>query len=37
MIIFFRGPYYVTLPTYLFGNLKRLLSSTALDWVTRRL
>jgi len=31
-----RARYYVTFPTYLFGNLKRLLSSTALDWVTRR-
>ena len=31
-----RARYYVTFPTYLFGNLKRLLSSAALDWVTRR-
>ncbi len=31
-----RARYYVTIPTYLFGNLKRLLSSKALDWVTRR-
>ena len=28
--------YYVTLPTYLFGNLKRLLSSRALDWICHR-
>ncbi len=28
--------YYVTFPTYLFGSLKRLLSTRGLDWVLRR-
>jgi len=28
-----RPRYYVTVPTYLFGSLKRILSSAALDWV----
>ena len=32
-----RARYYVTLPTYLLGNLKRLLSSRALDRITRRI
>lgn len=31
-----RARYYVTFPTYLFGTLKRLLSTSALDWVLRR-
>lgn len=31
-----RARYYVTFPTYLFGTLKRLLSTRALDWVLRR-
>ena len=31
-----RARYYVTFPTYLFGTLRRLLSSRALDWVLRR-
>lgn len=32
-----RARYYVTLPTYLLGNLKRILSSRALDWIARRI
>lgn len=32
-----RARYYVTLPTHLFGNLKRLLSSAALDRIARRI
>jgi NAD(P)-dependent dehydrogenase (short-subunit alcohol dehydrogenase family) len=28
--------YYVTVPTYLLGNLRRILSSRGLDWVLRR-
>ena len=31
-----RARYYVTFPTYLFGTLKRLLSTRALDWVLSR-
>jgi NAD(P)-dependent dehydrogenase (short-subunit alcohol dehydrogenase family) len=31
-----RTRYYVTFPTYLFGTLKRLLPTSALDWVLRR-
>jgi NAD(P)-dependent dehydrogenase (short-subunit alcohol dehydrogenase family) len=31
-----RARYYVTFPTYLFGTLKRLLPTSALDWVLRR-
>ena len=31
-----RARYYVTLPTHLFGTLKRLLGSRALDWVLLR-
>lgn len=31
-----RPRYYVTVPTYLFGNLRRILSSRGLDWVLRR-
>ncbi len=31
-----KARYYVTFPTYLFGTLKRLLSTRALDWVLRR-
>lgn len=32
-----RARYYVTVPTYLLGNLKRVLSTAALDWITRRI
>ncbi len=31
-----RARYYVTFPTYLFGYLKRILPTHALDWVLRR-
>ncbi len=31
-----RPRYYVTFPTYLFGTLKRLLSTRALDWLIRK-
>jgi Short-chain dehydrogenases of various substrate specificities len=31
-----RARYYVTFPTWLFGTLKRLLSTRGLDWVLRR-
>lgn len=31
-----RPRYYVTFPTYLFGTLKRVLPTRALDWVLRR-
>ena len=31
-----KAHYYVTLPTYLFGYLKRILPTSALDWVLRR-
>ncbi|MCW8918555.1 MAG: SDR family oxidoreductase [Gammaproteobacteria bacterium] len=31
-----RARYYVTFPTHLFGTLKRLLPTDALDWVLRR-
>lgn len=31
-----RARYYVTFPTYLFGTLRRLLSTRALDWVLSR-
>ena len=31
-----RARYYVTVPTYLFGNLRRILPTRALDWVLRR-
>ncbi|MDX2505793.1 MAG: SDR family oxidoreductase [Gammaproteobacteria bacterium] len=32
-----RAHYYVTLPTYLFATLKRILSAKAMDWVLRRI
>ena len=32
-----RPRYYVTVPTYLFGTLKRLLSTRAMDWVLRKI
>ncbi len=31
-----RARYYVTFPTYLFGTLRRLLSSRGLDWILRK-
>ncbi len=31
-----RAHYYVTFPTYLFGTLKRILPTKALDWVLRK-
>ena len=31
-----RARYYVTFPTYLFGFLKRVLSTRALDWALNR-
>lgn len=31
-----RARYYVTVPTYLFGNLRRILPTRGLDWVLRR-
>ncbi|MBL3599845.1 MAG: SDR family oxidoreductase [gamma proteobacterium endosymbiont of Lamellibrachia anaximandri] len=31
-----RARYYVTFPTYLFGTLKRLLSTRGMDWVLRK-
>lgn len=31
-----RPRYYVTFPTYLFGGLKRLLTTRGLDWILRR-
>ncbi len=32
-----RARYYVTVPTYLFGYLKRILPTTAMDWILSRI
>ncbi len=31
-----KARYYVTFPTYLFGYLKRILSTKAMDWILRK-